>query len=197
MDKAQIHEYRMLYSRNHQIVLQDDELGVLVIAINGPKFHSIGWYGRQKNPHFNYVHLSQEAMNKFIAEWYQHLKDSAKARKAKKEFEKQAPNPYKVGDVLYAMWGYDQTNINLYQVVRLVGNKSVAIREIAREREYTESMSGVCVPIVGEFVGDEMVKRVDVYGGVKIDSVRKAYALKHTEVAGIRVYESLTFSEYA
>lgn len=39
----------------------------------------------------------------------------------------------KIGDIFVYSWGYEQTNINYFQVVALKGEKSVVIREIAKE----------------------------------------------------------------
>jgi hypothetical protein len=48
---------------------------------------------------------------------------------AKEELE---PLPTaKLGDILVASWGYDQTNIDYYQVVALVGTTKVRLRKIA------------------------------------------------------------------
>ena len=49
--------------------------------------------------------------------------------------EKSAPavtNKYgvKVGDIFETSWGYDQTNVNFFQVVKLVGKTSVRVREV-------------------------------------------------------------------
>lgn len=50
--------------------------------------------------------------------------------------ENKAPAPalnaygVKVGDLFYADWGYDQTNINFFQVVALLGSQSVRVREV-------------------------------------------------------------------
>ena len=38
-------------------------------------------------------------------------------------------NPYKVGDILYSSWGYEQTNREFYQIVA-VGNRSLKLRQI-------------------------------------------------------------------
>lgn len=40
----------------------------------------------------------------------------------------------KVGDIFGASWGYDQTNVNYYQVTKLVGKSTVEIREIKATR---------------------------------------------------------------
>ena len=36
----------------------------------------------------------------------------------------------KVGDMFYASWGYDQTNIDMFQVVALVGEQSVRLKQV-------------------------------------------------------------------
>ena len=69
----------------------------------------------------------------------------------------------KVGDIFYNSWGYDQTNIDYYEVVRVTkSGKSVYIREIAQERisNNAQGMSAVVAPVAGKFIGPEMVKRV-------------------------------------
>lgn len=37
----------------------------------------------------------------------------------------------KVGDIFKAVWGYDDTNTNFFQVVKLCGAESVRVREVA------------------------------------------------------------------
>lgn len=37
----------------------------------------------------------------------------------------------KVGDIFYASWGYDQTNVDFFQVVALVGKTSVRVRGVS------------------------------------------------------------------
>ena len=50
----------------------------------------------------------------------------------KKEAPKAKANKYgvKVGDLFYASWGYEQTNVDFFQVVALVGESSVRVREV-------------------------------------------------------------------
>ncbi|WP_407226574.1 hypothetical protein [Enterobacter roggenkampii] len=38
-----------------------------------------------------------------------------------------------VNDVFYSCWGYEQTNINFYQVVQVRGKQTVLLREIRAE----------------------------------------------------------------
>lgn len=82
-------------------------------------------------------------------------------RKARKQFV----NPYTLGQILYDSWGYDQTNIDWYQIVK-VGPRSVTIRPISgRITESAGYMSGHTVPIPDQFTGDPVTKTIQIYIG--------------------------------
>lgn len=53
----------------------------------------------------------------------------------------------KVGDLFYASWGYEQTNIDFFQVIALVGERSVRVR-------------GVCLPVANESAVSSMSRDV-------------------------------------
>lgn len=56
---------------------------------------------------------------------------AAKPAKAHKAVEKANKFGVKVGDLFHASWGYDQTNNDFFQVVELVGEQSVRVREVS------------------------------------------------------------------
>ena len=63
--------------------------------------------------------------------WYRKLEYTGKTKDIK-----QTKNNYlgvKIGDIFSFSWGYEQTNINYFQVVGLKGTKQVIIKEIAYE----------------------------------------------------------------
>jgi hypothetical protein len=64
-----------------------------------------------------------------------------------------------IGDVFYRSWGYDQTNVNFYEVVGLTASgKSMRLREI---RKYVEGR-GV-LPAQGHFKDNETyTKRIQM-----------------------------------
>jgi hypothetical protein len=81
----------------------------------------------------------------------------AEKAKARSEFV----NPYKVGDILYGSWGYDQTNVDFFQILE-VGNRSLKIRKIAsRSLETTSWCSEYVEPVKDSFIKDE-VHRVNL-----------------------------------
>lgn len=73
------------------------------------------------------------------------------------------PNPVdlgvEVGTIFVSSWGYDQTNVDFYQVIRLMP-ASVELRPIGKHYTETGFMSGTSVPIPDNFVGGPFTKRV-------------------------------------
>lgn len=63
-------------------------------------------------------------------------KEKAAATAKPIEFE----HGYKVGDILYSSWGYEQTNLDFFQVVA-VTEKSIRIKEVVMDVKEEEYMS--------------------------------------------------------
>jgi len=73
-----------------------------------------------------------------------------------------------VNDVLYSSWGYEQTNVDFYQVIKLVGKTMVEIQEINQIREYESDMSGSCSPRVGSFIDAEPLRKKVTTDGISV-----------------------------
>lgn len=72
------------------------------------------------------------------------------------------------GTVFVNSWGYEQTNVDAYEVVAVVGKRTLELRPIAIESVQGEtSMSDQVKPVPGAFVGEVFRKRATVasYGG--------------------------------
>lgn len=105
-----------------------------------------------------------------------------------------------VGDVVRCSWGYDQTNVNHYQIIALIGKRTVEVRELAEHKESTGDMTGRVAPVWGEFIGEAMRRTVDRHGNVNILREKFGRASKIEPVAvvhGVRCYASTGYSSYA
>lgn len=98
-------------------------------------------------------------------------------------------------------WGYDQTNIDYYEVTKLIGKTMVEIREIGAESvsDNGPAMTGSCVPRPGHYIGEPMRKTVSTYDGqsVRIASYASAYKIETQEVGGVKVYPVDHWTAYA
>lgn len=79
----------------------------------------------------------------------------------------QAPSHFgvQVGDIFYDSWGYDQTNIDFYEVVALVGKSSVKVQQLNQDTRETGFMCGPTTPICGSYQGQPELKRLIEYNG--------------------------------
>ena len=111
-----------------------------------------------------YYRFSTDAQRiKYLGEYL----DKEKKIVERKETEKQtkrdlnknfaASDFYKVGDFVYNTWGYEQTNIEFYQVLE-VKNKSLIVREVYQETEenstYSHGMACNVLPKKDDFIKD-------------------------------------------
>jgi hypothetical protein len=92
------------------------------------------------------------------------IKAYEEARRAEKKKALEV-NPFQVGQLLYDSWGYDQTNIDFYQVIE-VKNKSVVIQPIEGKMVPSQgysSMAGLTAPVANSFYGDPIRKNVNAW----------------------------------
>ena len=151
--------------------------------------------GKASKPAFYYSYKNDEAANKQISAWIDALMIT-NAAKIRDKAEKNQPHNIKIGDIFRSTWGYDQTNVEFWECVSVSG-ALITVKEIAQQREYTESMSGNCLPIPGKFIGAEKKCRVQYGTRIKVSDCAHASLLDFTEIAGMKIFKSTGFSCYA
>lgn len=161
---------------------------------------AVGFRGKADKPAFNYSFKDSDRRAVYIAEFFAKVTATEKYladRKAARKAELAKPqDELTVGDVLRSTWGYDQTNVDYYEVTRLIGKRMVEIREIGATSEDTGYLTGRSVPVPGAYLKDEapLRKIVSPTGSVKIASY--AWASKMTPAADGK-YEPTAWSAYA
>ena len=116
---------------------------------------------------------------------------------ARREQRKAFRHTLKVGDVLRSSWGYDQTNIDYYEVTALIGEHIIKARPIATESVETEWLQGKCVPVPNNFTGPAKRYRPTEGNAVKVRSFAWAHPVEYREIAGARVYSTDHWTAYA
>lgn len=72
----------------------------------------------------------------------------------KEKAEKKNVFGVKVGDIFSASWGYEQTNNDFFQVIALVGEKSVRVREVNLPIVRRDPVSGMAEDRVYKITGE-------------------------------------------
>ena len=136
--------------------------------------YSIGFAGKAAKPAFHYRHRNEVERTSHIAGFIAGRKATAEA-KVKRQADRKAPHTLKVGDVLVSSWGYDQTNIDFYQVTRVPGANTVELREIAASSGGEDGfMTATCTPVPDSFKGEPMIKRASADNYVRLTSYASA-----------------------
>lgn len=169
------------------------DLGIAIYTYQrGGKPVAIGYAGRAVKPTLHASYRDDAALREYVSR----LETSLLERKARR---KAVPHDVKVGDIFRASWGYDQTNIDYFQCVGLVGTTMGTFRAIASQAQETGFMSGDCVPAVGHFKGEPF--RARIRGGenpaIGIYSFASAYRITPMVVGGVPIYEPSRWSSYA
>lgn len=191
------HTREFFVPSSYHEVLRDDDLGVELHS-DATGLILLGFSGKRQKPDFHVRFGTVDRVEEYSGDWLSGLKRKALDKQMEREARKAAPNPLKAGDVLRASWGYEQTNIDYYEVIDVIGKRTVLIQEIASLKESSGDMTGTCVPRPGHYVGEAMRKIVDPSGAVKVQGFG-VYARKKDAqiVAGMRVFETDSWTAYA
>lgn len=152
--------------------------------------------GRAEKPKAHTWFRSDSARLPYLARLAQAADERAGAKAARKASAAR-PHPLTVGTVLVHSWGYDQTNVDFYEVTAVIGAATVEIRGIKGEKHHTGDMNGRCVPCPGEYIAAARRCRARPDGSVKVSDSGHAYPAEIVgQVQGKPVYRSYTFTEW-
>lgn len=122
---------------------------------------------------YNYRFPTDDRLVEYANRYIENFKKELERKEEIKKKKKDVQHNFKVGDILYDSWGYEQTNIDFYQIVRTT-KKSVWLRPIAKEHgRATGPFSGKVKPIKDEFIGDPIRKTVKHI--IKTDGTTNSY----------------------
>ena len=168
---------------------------VAYICERNGRYEVMGFSGKAQKPAFYCVYPKPESREQKIREFFASRQRSMAFRKEIKAKRLAVGRGVKVGDLLRRSWGYEQTNIDYWQVTALVGKTMVEIRPLAQDVTQWDGYDrGKCAPIVDKFTGPAE-RRVAKNGQVKINHYAWAFVMA-TEIEGVKTYASSSFSTY-
>ena len=141
---------------------QGTDAAIYFYATDQFEFCAVAFAGRAQKPLFQHWFPDAEGRQHKA----QSLIDNRKTGMAykaehdakRKGFQKSGPK-VKVGDIFYTSWGYEQTNVDFYQVVGVPSTHFALLRQLERDFEPTEYMQGRVTPKKSEFLDKEAMRR--------------------------------------
>jgi hypothetical protein len=154
------------------------------------------FYGAQAKPVANFHYRSEADRERSVRTYFEN-RQAAQQRVAERRGERKAfVHAVQLGDIYRTCWGYDQTNVEFFEVTALVGKKMVELREIATVTRGDGQGSERCVPQSGAYLAPRHesddrgvpIRRLIQEHGIKIDEVRIAWPWGK-RVAGVVIGE--------
>lgn len=121
------------------------------------------FYGKQSKPAAHYSYASEAKRAERVAAYFSHRQQIVSYKATRRAERSAKPRMVEVGALYYTSWGYDQTNIDFYEVVELVGTKSAKVRKISGMDASNGNepwMTGKAIPAAGQFKGEAQLVRV-------------------------------------
>ena len=185
---------------NYYLLDKNEALGLEVYGRTIGKICAICYTGKRQKSDWHFSFLSLPSLEERVRQTVKGLQE-AQTRKKERAQARNAPHTLALGDLLVSSWGWEQTNIDYYQVTKLVSKSFVEMTPIKQACSYDNSMSGDCTPLIGQFIGEAIKRKVSMVCGkpsVKIDSFRTAYFEEPImQVGEVKMYRPHGWSSYA
>ena len=132
-----------------------------------------GYKGKSDKPKFRYRYRSLEdaitAINEFLLMVEKRQESDKQYKIEQLQKKKEIFSQVEVGSIFVSSWGYDQTNVDAYQVIEKKGTATVILREIGLniiENSDHGNMSCSVLPDKDSFLekSEPFEKRVNGYG---------------------------------
>lgn len=135
--------------------------------------------GKAQKPTWRYAFTTAAKREAKIAAQIAHTTAEAES-KAKRTEERNKPHGWEPGLILVSSWGYEQTNVDFFEVVRVVGKCFVEIEKIGSQRANNSpdgfaSMSDHCMPDPAHRTGKVIKVKVQFGSRVSLSTYAGAH----------------------
>ena len=119
------------------------------------------WYAKVTDERKAFVKELQKSNTEIIS-----VPNNVSVTPTKVKAKKQPVNKYgvKVGDMFCDIWGYEQTNVDFYQVVDLKGSTTVVLKPVNKNARMIGDMSYMVSPIKDDFIEGKYKTRLMTNG---------------------------------
>lgn len=150
------------------------EDGSEIFCLDGPRnFILAAFAGKAWRPTWHHSYSTALARDAAAESFAEQRRRHAVVR-AQRQADRRRPHSLEVGTVMVCSWGYEQTNVDYYEVIEVRG-RNVELRELAKVVTHTGEMTGTCLPLAGEYVGAAFVRRGSASNTVAINTYQTAH----------------------
>lgn len=189
----------------YKLITDNQELSIQVYKLESDKvIIAMCFVGKALKPTWHYRFKDDVRLQMQIKDTIDSKQSSLDYKNKRKQEQKEAINlnDVAVGDVFRCSWGYDQTNIDYYQVTSVRG-LTMTVCQIGSMSEEDGFLQGKSVPALNHFIGKPMTKRIQQWSKesepyFKVNSFSNAYRMKPVAIiANTPIFEESHWTAYA
>jgi hypothetical protein len=138
-------------------VTRDGIQAIAYLYSKGGKPHAIAYRGKANRPALHFSYRSEESRSEHVERFFTGAKltqETKAARRQERAEQRKAGHGAIVGTIFYTSWGYEQTNVDFFEVVKFT-HGSITVRQIEQDCKETGFMCGHATPRPGKFAGGE------------------------------------------
>lgn len=194
---------RDFYITKDATEIKDEHSDAVAYVFDRPRGERVShevqvFFGKQNKPVVNSWYGKAEDRDACYLRAFESRRRHVAYKAEEKAKRKAYAHDVKVGDIFRASWGYDQTNVDFYQVIEVRGKHGI-FRRIGANSVDTGWLCGQCTPNPGAFLERCEPFRALIQEGPSIKADGH-YASRITPVGekdGKPVYNSTYWSSYA
>ncbi|MCR5943963.1 hypothetical protein FG152_24640 [Ochrobactrum sp. XJ1] len=121
------------------------------------------FFGNQSKPVSRFSYESEDHRRRAISAAFQARRNKLAYKLEQRNLRNATPRTAEVGAIYYTSWGYDQTNVDFYEIVDLVGKLSAKVRKIGSINASDGSEgwgAGKSLPAAGEYKSEAQTVRI-------------------------------------
>lgn len=179
LSPAELEEFRRagLPAGHVKVAAKDSSAVAFLYDYGAGRFLVKAYQGKRAKADGYYSFRNGGARETWVRGYFERVATNEGYRKESAAGKRQ-PHKWQVGHIFRTSWGYDQTNVDFYEIVRIVGPYSVELREIASVDlggGHGDGTSSTCGPKAGAYTGEPFIRRAYGKDGIKIDEVARAF----------------------
>lgn len=137
--------------------------GVVYTYSANSTLYALAYRGKRSKADWHYSFRTEERRNEEIQSFFKSL-DASTRYKAERKVQHSQPHTVKAGEIVYNSWGYEQTNVDFYEVVKATAH-FVWLQRLAAETTETGLMQGRKSALTGTRSGEITKHRVSAFSG--------------------------------
>lgn len=140
---------------NYTGIMRDDFGKILVYLYEKDnRYVALGYINKQRRSAFHYSFRTEGAREEKILGWLSDFRNIDEAKIRRKLENQGRLKALKMGDILVNSWGWEQTNVDFYQVTKKskLGFGMMQIHGHLLEGNNGNYMAGEKIPVKGQFV---------------------------------------------